>query len=43
MSSRGAEIETMYSPRITHLLCETNRSAVAQQALRDGKRLVTAF
>nr|SVE73424.1 EOG090X027U [Daphnia atkinsoni] len=43
MSSRGAEIETMYSPRITHLLCETSRSAVAQQALRDGKRLVTAF
>ena len=43
MSSRGAEIETMYGPRITHLLCETSRSAVAQQALRDGKRLVTAF
>ncbi|XP_057378838.1 PAX-interacting protein 1-like isoform X2 [Daphnia carinata] len=43
MSSKGAEIETMYSPRITHLLCETSRSAVAQQALRDGKRLVTAF
>ena len=43
MSSKGAEIETMYSPRITHLLCETSRSALAQQALRDGKRLVTAF
>ena len=43
MSSRGTEIDTMYSSRITHLLCETNRSAVAQQALRDGKRLVTAF
>ena len=43
MSSKGAEVETMYSPRITHLICETSRSAVAQQALRDGKRLVTAF
>nr|CAG4634647.1 EOG090X027U [Alona affinis] len=43
LSSKGAEVETMYSPRITHLICETSRSAVAQQALRDGKRLVTAF
>ena len=43
MSSRGAEVETMYSPRITHLLCESSRSALAQQALRDGKRLVTAY
>lgn len=43
LSSRGAEVETMYSPRITHLICETSRSAVAQQALRDGKRLVTGF
>nr|CAG4646083.1 EOG090X027U [Macrothrix elegans] len=43
MCSRGAEVETVYSIRITHLLCETSRSTIAQQALRDGKRLVTAF
>lgn len=43
MSSRGAEVETVYGPRITHLLCEYSRTPLAQQALRDGKRLVTAY
>ena len=43
MSSRGAEVETVYSSRITHLLCEYSRTPLAQQALRDGKRLVTAY
>ena len=38
-----AEIATMYSPRITHLLRETIRSALAQQVLRDDNRLVTAI
>ena len=28
---RGAEIEMTYSQRVTHVLCETTRTAVAQQ------------
>ena len=43
MSSKGAEVESTYNLRVTHVLCETTRSPIAQQALREGKRLVTAF
>lgn len=43
MLSKGAEVESTYSMRVTHVLCETTRSPLAQQALREGKRLVTAF
>ena len=43
MLTKGAEVESTYSMRVTHVLCETTRSPLAQQAMRDGKRLVTAF
>ena len=43
MNAKGAEVESTYSPRVTHVLCETSRSPVVQQALREGKRLITAF
>lgn len=39
----GGEVEDAYHPRITHLLCKTQDSSVSQQALREGKRLVTIF
>ena len=37
----GGEVEESYDMRITHLLCINQESAVSQQALREGKRLVT--
>jgi len=43
MLNKGAEVESTYSMRVTHVLCETTRTPLAQQAMRDGKRLVTAF
>ena len=39
----GGEIEESYHPRITHLLCRTQDSAISQQALREGKRLVSIY
>ncbi len=38
----GGELEESYSPRLTHVLCRTQSSPTAQQALREGRRLVTA-
>ena len=37
----GGEVEDAYSPKITHLMCKSQDSPVSQQALREGKRLVT--
>lgn len=37
----GGEVEEEYQPRVTHLLCKTQDSQVCQQALKEGKRLVT--
>jgi PAX-interacting protein 1 len=39
----GGEVEDTYHPRITHLLCKTQDSAVSLQAIREGKRLVTVY
>ena len=39
----GGEIEGVLSPRVTHLLCSSQKSALAQQARIEGKRLVTCF
>ena len=39
----GGEVEDTYHPRITHLMCKTQDSAVSSQALREGKRLVTSY
>lgn len=66
ISENGGEEEMAYSPRVTHVLCETQRNILVQQvgsadattgnvhrvgcpnsfcsqALRDGKRCVTAY
>lgn len=42
IAQRGGQVDDSYSNRITHVLCEHQRSDVFQLALRDGKRLVTA-
>lgn len=39
----GGEVEDAYHPRMTHVLCKSQDSSVAMQALREGKRLVTVF
>jgi len=39
----GGELEESLSPRVTHLLCATQKSQLAQQARLEGKRLITAF
>jgi len=39
----GGEIEATLSPRVTHLLCSSQKSALAQQARLEGKRLITCF
>ena len=39
----GGEVEETYHARITHLMCKTQDLAIAQQALREGKRLVTCY
>lgn len=39
----GGEIEQMYCPRVTHVLCRTQRHGVVMQAIRDSKRCVTAY
>lgn len=39
----GGEVETLYCPRVTHVLCRTQRHGVVMQAIRDAKRCVTAY
>lgn len=39
----GGEIETYYCPKVTHVLCRSQRHGVVMQAIRDTKRCVTAF
>lgn len=39
----GGEIEQMYCPRVTHVLCRTQRHGVVMQAIRDSKRCITAY
>ena len=39
----GGQVDDSYSNRITHVLCEHQKSDVFQLALRDGKRLITAY
>lgn len=38
----GGEIESFYCPRVTHVLCRSQRHGVVMQAIRDSKRCVTA-
>ncbi|KAI0226634.1 PAX-interacting protein 1 [Lamellibrachia satsuma] len=42
VEQHGGHIDESYSNRVTHVLCEHQKSDVFQLALRDGKRLVTA-
>lgn len=39
----GGEIEIIYGPRVTHVLCKTQQHGVVMQAIRDSKRCVTAY
>uniref|UniRef100_A0A1A9WBC9 PAX-interacting protein 1 n=1 Tax=Glossina brevipalpis TaxID=37001 RepID=A0A1A9WBC9_9MUSC len=39
----GGDIEKVYCPRVTHVLCRTQRHGVVMQALRDAKRCITAY
>lgn len=43
IQKHGGEVETVYCPRVTHVLCRTQRHGVVMQALRDSKRCVTAY
>ncbi|XP_064634696.1 PAX-interacting protein 1-like [Lineus longissimus] len=42
IEQHGGQVDQAYSNRITHLLCENQRSDIFQLALKDGKRVVTA-
>eukprot|EP00094_Tigriopus_californicus_P005485 TCALIF_05287-PA protein Name:"Similar to PAXIP1 PAX-interacting protein 1 (Homo sapiens)" AED:0.10 eAED:0.10 QI:0/0.6/0.5/1/1/1/6/134/1359 len=39
----GGEVEEEYHPRLTHILCMTQDNPIVQQAVREGKRLVTTY
>jgi PAX-interacting protein 1 len=39
----GGEIESCYNPKVTHILCRTQRHGIVMQAIRDNKRCVTAY
>ena len=39
----GGEIEDSISPRVTHVMAANQKSATAQQARVEGKRLITAY
>jgi PAX-interacting protein 1 len=41
--NHGGEVENFYSSRITHVVCPHQRSSLAHLALREGRRLVSAF
>lgn len=43
IQEHGGEVETVYCPRVTHVLCRTQRHGVVMQAIRDSKRCVTAY
>ncbi|KAL1400707.1 hypothetical protein pipiens_007212 [Culex pipiens pipiens] len=39
----GGDIEQCYSPKVTHVLCRTQRHGVVMQAIRDAKRCITSY
>ena len=43
IGQNGGEVEDAYHPRLTHVMCKTQDSPTAQQALREGKRLITCY
>ncbi|XP_038053452.1 PAX-interacting protein 1-like isoform X2 [Patiria miniata] len=42
ISEHGGIVDDCYSDRITHVLCDTQRTEVFSLAIKDGKRCVTA-
>ena len=34
IASSGGEVETVYGPRVTHVLCETQKSATFHRVIR---------
>lgn len=43
IKKHGGEIEQYYSPKVTHVLCRTQRHGVVMQAIRDSKRCITSY
>lgn len=43
IEQHGGEVEANYNAKCTHVLCENLRNSIVQQAMREGKRCVTAF
>ncbi|RWS17496.1 PAX-interacting protein 1-like protein [Dinothrombium tinctorium] len=39
----GGEFEDSYSSKVTHVICETQKHCTVEQALKEGKRVVTIF
>ncbi|CAL1541165.1 unnamed protein product [Lymnaea stagnalis] len=39
----GGQVESSYCNRVTHVLCSNQKSEVFKMALKEGKRVVTAF
>lgn len=42
IEQNGGEVDSSYSNRVTHVMCESQQSDVFQLAVKDGKRVVTA-
>ena len=40
----GGQVESSYSAaKVTHVMCDTQHAPCVEQAIRDGKRLVTVY
>ncbi|CAI6360450.1 unnamed protein product [Macrosiphum euphorbiae] len=39
----GGLVEQFYSPRITHVICVTQKHCIVEQGMKDGKRCVTDY
>lgn len=43
IEQHGGQLESSYCHRVTHVLCATQKSEVFKMALKEGKRVVSAF
>lgn len=43
IKNHGGEVESCYNPKVTHMLCRTQKHGIVQQAIRDNKRCVTVY
>ncbi|KAE9532132.1 hypothetical protein AGLY_010334 [Aphis glycines] len=41
--AHGGSVDQIYSTRITHVMCITQKHHIVEQAIKDGKRCVTDF